>query len=202
MTNVVFDNIEANIVNQLMLTQKSIKVAVAWINSKDILGILCWKLKGGVDVVLVLQYDDINNGGRNSLDFSEYKKLGGKLYWVEEMNSTMHTKCCIIDNKILLHGSCNWTYRGFNKNVEAFNMTYDEPSLIEEYSVHFERIKVGTRRGASVFAEKVPRRRKCRGWRTRHGASLPGECVNPRVGFPGKRRSIGLTQFSWQTNHV
>lgn len=75
MTNVVFDNIEANIVNQLMLAQKSIKVAVAWINSKDILGILCWKLKGSVDVVLVLQYDDINNGGRNSLDFSEYKKL-------------------------------------------------------------------------------------------------------------------------------
>jgi len=66
MTNVVFENIEANIVNQLMLAQKSIKVAVAWINSKDILGILCWKLKGSVDVVLVLQYDDINNGGRNS----------------------------------------------------------------------------------------------------------------------------------------
>lgn len=62
MTNVVFENIEANIVNQLMLAQKSIKVAVAWINSKDILGILCWKLKGSVDVVLVLQYDDINNG--------------------------------------------------------------------------------------------------------------------------------------------
>lgn len=144
MTNVVFDNIEANIVNQLMLAQKSIKVAVAWINSKDILGILCWKLKGSVDVVLVLQYDDINNGGRNSLDFSEYKKLGGKLYWVEEMNSTMHTKYCIIDNKILLHGSCNWTYRGFNKNVEAFNMTYDEPSLIEAYSAHFERLKEGS----------------------------------------------------------
>lgn len=144
MTNVVFENIEANIVNQLMLAQKSIKVAVAWINSKDILGILCWKLKGSVDVVLVLQYDDINNGGRNSLDFSEYKKLGGKLYWVEEMNSTMHTKYCIIDNKILLHGSCNWTYRGFNKNVEAFNMTYDEPSLIEAYSTHFERLKEGS----------------------------------------------------------
>ena len=144
MTKVVFDNIESNIVNQLMLAQKSIKVAVAWINSKDILGILCWKLKGSVDVVLVLQYDDINNGGRNSLDFSEYKKLGGKLYWVEEMNSTMHTKYCIIDNKILLHGSCNWTYRGFNKNVEAFNMTYDEPSLIEAYSAHFERLKEGS----------------------------------------------------------
>ena len=75
MTKVVFDNIESNIVNQLMLAQKSIKVAVAWINSKEILGILCWKLKGGVDVVLILQYDDINNGGINSLDLVSIRNL-------------------------------------------------------------------------------------------------------------------------------
>ena len=30
----------------------------------------------------------------------------------------------------------------------------------------------------------------------------PYKVANPRVDFPRKRKGVGLTQFSWQTNHV
>ena len=62
MTEPISDNLETRIINELMLAQQSIKIAVAWFNSKNILNILCWKLGGGVNVEAVLHYDDINYG--------------------------------------------------------------------------------------------------------------------------------------------
>ena len=79
MTTPITDNFESHIINELMLAQQSIKIAVAWFNSKNILDILCWKLRGGIKVELILQYDNINTDNVSSLDFTEYKKLGGLL---------------------------------------------------------------------------------------------------------------------------
>lgn len=131
MTTPITDNFESHIINELMLAQKSIKIAVAWFNSKNILNILCWKLRGGIKVELILQYDNINIGNASSLDFTEYNQLGGILIWAKSENSTMHVKFCVIDDKVLLHGSCNWTYRAFNKNDEVLNVTKDESKIID-----------------------------------------------------------------------
>ena len=83
MTTPISDNFETRIINELMLAQQSIKIAVAWFNSKSILNILYWKLKGGVSIELILHYDEINSGSESSLDFSEYKQLGGVLIWAK-----------------------------------------------------------------------------------------------------------------------
>lgn len=133
MTTTISDSFETRIINELMLAQQSIKIAVAWFNSKNILNILCWKLGGGVKVELILHYDEINSGLESSLDFTEYKRLGGVLIWAKSEKSTMHVKFCIIDEKVLLHGSCNWTYRAFKKNDEILNVTTDEPEMINSY---------------------------------------------------------------------
>ncbi len=124
-----------------MLAQQSIKIAVAWFNSKNILNILCWKLGGGVRVELILHYDEINSGSESSLDFTEYKRLGGVLIWAKGKKSTMHVKFCIIDDKVLLHGSCNWTYRAFKKNDEVLNVTTDEPEMTNSYLSTFLNLK-------------------------------------------------------------
>ena len=124
-----------------MLAQQSIKIAVAWFNSKSILNILYRKLGGGVKVELILHYDEINTGSEFSLDFSEYKRLGGILIWAKGEKSTMHVKFCIIDDKVLMHGSCNWTYRAFNKNDEVLNVTTDEPEMIKSYLSSFTSLK-------------------------------------------------------------
>ena len=89
MTTTISDNFETRIINELMLAQQSIKIAVAWFNSKSILNILYWKLGGGVKIELILQYDEINSGSESSLDFSEYKRLGGILIWAKGEKSTI-----------------------------------------------------------------------------------------------------------------
>lgn len=141
MTEPISDNLETRIINELMLAQQSIKIAVAWFNSKNILNILCWKLGGGVNVEAVLHYDDINYGSESSLDFTEYKRLGGILIWAKGEMSTMHVKFCIIDDRVILHGSCNWTNRAFNKNDEVLNVTTDEPEMINSYHSTFAFLK-------------------------------------------------------------
>ena len=141
MTTPISDNLETRIINELMFAQQSIKIAVAWFNSKNILNILCWKLGGGVNVELILHYDDINSGSESSLDFTDYKRLGGTIIWAKGDRSTMHVKFCIIDDKVLLHGSCNWTYRAFKKNDEVLNVTKDEPEMINSYLSNFASLK-------------------------------------------------------------
>ena len=76
MTEIYFENIENVIINQIMLARKSIKIAVAWFNLKTILDILTLKLRGGISVEIILQYDEINNGGKYSLDFTDFKYHG------------------------------------------------------------------------------------------------------------------------------
>lgn len=141
MTTPISNNLETSIINKLMLAQQSIKIAVAWFNSKNILDILCWKLRGGIRVELILHYDDINSGGDSSLDFAEYERLGGTLIWAKGEKSTMHVKFCIIDDKFLLHGSCNWTNRAFKKNDEVLNVTTDESEMINSYINTFLSLK-------------------------------------------------------------
>lgn len=151
MTTTISDNFETRIINELMLAQQSIKIAVAWFNSKNILNILCWKLGGGVRVELILHYDEINSGSESSLDFTEYKRLGGVLIWAKGEKSTMHVKFCIIDDKVLLHGSCNWTYRAFKKNDEVLNVTTDEPEMIYSYLSSFVALKEKYTSSATTF---------------------------------------------------
>lgn len=141
MTTPISDNFETRIINELMLAQQSIKIAVAWFNSKNILDILCWKLRGGVNVEIILHYDDVNSGSESSLDFSEYKRLGGVLVWAKAEKSTMHVKFCLIDDRVLLHGSCNWTYRAFKKNDEVLNVTTEEAEMISSYHSTFLGLK-------------------------------------------------------------
>lgn len=151
MTITISDNFETRIINELMLAQQSIKIAVSWFNSKSILNILYWKLGGGVKVELILHYDEINSVSDSSLDFSEYKRLGGVLIWAKGEKSTMHVKYCIIDEKVLLHGSCNWTYRAFNKNDEVLNVTTGEPEMINSYLYSFATLKEKYTSSATTF---------------------------------------------------
>lgn len=162
MTTTISDNFETRIINELMLAQQSIRIAVAWFNSKNIMNIMCWKLGGGVKVELILHFDEINSGGEYSLDFTEFKRLGGTLIWATSEKSTMHVKFCIIDDKVLLHGSCNWTYRAFKKNDEILNVTTDEPEMINSYLSTFASLK------DKYGSVSIPVKSKCYTTKTRN----------------------------------
>ena len=74
-----FENIENIIINELMFARKSIKIAVAWFTDAEFIPYLVRKVKGGVSVEILLHHDDINHLGDNSIDFSDFTEVGGKL---------------------------------------------------------------------------------------------------------------------------
>lgn len=141
MTEIYFENIENVIINQIMLARKSIKIAVAWFNLKTILDILTLKLRGGISVEIILQYDEINNGGKYSLDFTDFKSHGGVLIWAHSSNATMHQKFCVIDEDTVISGSFNWTNRAENRNDEDIQVHKNDDQLILNYMSRFDELK-------------------------------------------------------------
>ena len=141
MTESYFENIENVIINEIMLARKSIKIAVAWFNLKTILDILTIKVRGGISVEIILQDDEINNGGKYSLNFRNYKNHGGLLIWARSENSTMHQKFCIIDDKTVITGSFNWTNRAEKRNDEDILVHKNDNKIAANSVGRFDELK-------------------------------------------------------------
>lgn len=128
----VSNKIQNAIQLELFKAKESIKIAVAWFTNELLLQPLILKLQNGVSVEIILNDDEINRGGESSLDFIEFLQAGGVLRW-NDSKQLMHDKFCIIDNKIVITGSYNWTNKAeYNSEVE--NFFYDEEETTEFYN--------------------------------------------------------------------
>ena len=102
----------------------SIKVAVAWFTNEMLFMPIMMKLQLGLDVEIVLNYDDINVSDENPIDFDSFINSGGKLHW-NRSGQLMHDKFCIVDNTIVITGSYNWTNKA-EYNDESISIFMDE----------------------------------------------------------------------------
>jgi phosphatidylserine/phosphatidylglycerophosphate/cardiolipin synthase-like enzyme len=131
---VYFKGLKTLVLEQIQQATSSIQLAVAWFTDQDILNVLVAKRQAGVRVVLVLSNDSKNFTESYSLNFSDFKQLGGKLIVAEK--GFMHHKFCIIDKATLLTGSANYTYNGFHKNSESIVLT-DNKEAIDDFLIQF-----------------------------------------------------------------
>ena len=134
----VSNKIQNAIQMELFKAKESIKIAVAWFTNELLLQPLILKLQSGVSVELILNNDEINRGGDTSLDFTVFIQAGGILRW-NDSRQLLHEKFCIIDNRIVISGSYNWTNKAeFNSEVEVF--FYDEEETTEFYNDIFRNL--------------------------------------------------------------
>lgn len=85
---------------------------MAWFTNEKIYEVLLKKKKEGLNIRLIL--DDNNKNKR--LDFSGFEH-----YYIlieSKYKNIMHNKFCIIDMKMVLHGTYNWT-NAANYNMET-----------------------------------------------------------------------------------
>lgn len=95
---------------------------------------MCDKLKQGKRVSLIVHNDYISN--RNTgLNFQAIIDQGGKFYFSNE-EAPMHNKFCIIDRKILINGSYNWTYYAEDKIL----LVRDENETINTFRHEFMKL--------------------------------------------------------------
>lgn len=108
---------------ELFGATKTIKIAVSWFTNDLLFQPLLLKLQSGIKIELILNDDDINHSDE-ALDFEQFVKLGGVLRW-NTSNQLMHDKFCIIDDRIVISGSYNWTNKA-EYNDELISIFKDE----------------------------------------------------------------------------
>lgn len=137
---------------ELFKAKESIKIAVAWFTNELLLQPLILKLQMGVSVEIVLNDDEINRGGDTSLDFTDFLQAGGILRW-NDSKQLMHEKFCIIDDRIVITGSYNWTNKA-ELNSEVENFFYDEEETTVFYNDLYHRLSERFEKEICVVTKK------------------------------------------------
>lgn len=133
-----FSNIRQQIIKTLDEATDEILVAVYWFTNQQLFTILCDKLRDGKKVSLIIHNDYINNRDAG-LNFQSFIDLGGQFYFSDAENP-MHNKFCVVDNKILINGSYNWTYYAEDRNSENILVIEDEQETVSAFRQEFLKL--------------------------------------------------------------
>lgn len=111
---------------------------MAWFTSQELFDSLLDCLKRDINVELIL-LDHAINFMHYAPDFNRFVNAGGKLRIAGSNVGFMHHKFCIVDNKIAITGSYNWTYYAESRNVENIVIT-DNADVVQQFSSEFGRL--------------------------------------------------------------
>ena len=141
------NNIKHELLGYLYAAKKSVYAAIAWFTDEDIFRILCNKSVSGCEIIIILRDDfgmnDSINFSPKGLQFSKLIFAGGRIFTAYDL----HNKYCIIDNKIYISGSYNWT------NAAAYrNNGFENIDVFIDDSKATEMVKIFNR----LMGESVP----------------------------------------------
>jgi hypothetical protein len=149
---VINDNkdIYAKIQIELLSAEFEILIATAWFTDEDLFNILERKLAEGVRIEIIVA-DNIDN---EKLDFNILAAKGAIVYKIPNKGyGTMNQKFCVIDKRIALHGSYNWTMNAKKNNQESIIST-NHKDTIDALIENFERIKANILKGNEATLDK------------------------------------------------
>ncbi len=132
-----FEEIQGRILEQINSAKYLIWVAVAWFTDRVIMKALYDKQKQGVNVQIVIFEDDINlKWGLLEPKRAEHFTI----YKIRYTDSTkMHNKFCVIDLRVAMHGSYNWTDKArFNNETIEITTSRD---IATTFADEFIRLK-------------------------------------------------------------
>lgn len=134
-----FKGIRKVLLSELESATEKIVVAVYWFTNHDLFKKINEKLEKGVQVEIIIHNDYINNRV-TGLNFQKFIDKGGEFYF-SAMSNPMHNKFCVIDNKVLINGSYNWTYYAEDRNSENILLIKEEKDVINSFVEEFEKLK-------------------------------------------------------------
>lgn len=152
-----FEKIHKQIEIRLQEANSTIRLAVAWFTDPNLFDLICKKAAEGIEVVLIIANHEINQ--ESQINFSQLKKNGGRIYWIGtgyRYEALMHNKFCIIDNRVLITGSYNWTKKA-KSNHESITVIEEDDNLIFDFNQEFDKIidKYFNKENIEINWEKV-----------------------------------------------
>ena len=128
----LFDNPQKEIIKNINRAEASINIAMYIFTDREIALPLIKARERGVKVRLYLDQDQIGY----QYSQSRFLVQRGIKTRISSNNYIMHNKFAIIDNRILLTGSYNWTFSANNRNDENL-MVIDDPEIIKIFQNQF-----------------------------------------------------------------
>lgn len=138
MNQAYFSNIRKEIIATIKSAKEEVLVAMAWFTSDELLDELINCISRRVKVSLVL-LDDAINWMPYAPDFNKFIDAGGKFFVASTSIGFMHHKFCVVDKKMVVTGSYNWTYYAENRNLENIVIS-DDARLCVEYRKEFDNL--------------------------------------------------------------
>ncbi|POY40619.1 hypothetical protein C3L50_03745 [Flavobacterium alvei] len=135
-SEVLFNNIKPKIREELKKSRTSVYLAVAWLTDDELFSDLIQLSNKGIGIKIILNDDEINR--KSGLNFSQLYQNGGLIYFVDSLINLMHNKFCIIDEKVTINGSFNWTRKASN-NLENITVIRDE-IISKQFLVQFNEL--------------------------------------------------------------
>lgn len=136
-TKVFFSGIKQQILKCINEAKVEMVIAVAWFTDTSIIEALLKKVKEDGVKVWILFYDDKVN--KKDL-FVDLYKAGAKIRYSKVL---MHNKFCVIDRRVVINGSYNWTQNAEMYNKENVQISYGAGDLschfLDEFKEIFER---------------------------------------------------------------
>jgi phosphatidylserine/phosphatidylglycerophosphate/cardiolipin synthase-like enzyme len=126
------DNPQKAIIKNINQAQASINIAMYILTDKEIALPLINAQKRGVKIRVYLDKEQVDY----KYSQSRFLVQKGIKVRISTNNYIMHHKFAIIDNRLLLTGSYNWTFSANNRNDENL-MVIDDPEIIEIFQNQF-----------------------------------------------------------------
>lgn len=141
-------DIKQRILTEINNANLSIYVAMAWFTDRDIANAIieAKNRTSNIDIIL-------SSNVQNETVKLMFKEAGITVHAFETGDSRgiMHHKFCLINNKISINGSYNYSYNASNNNVENIHVS-DDPSIYSQLYSEFERLKYNIDHNIAVSA--------------------------------------------------
>lgn len=130
-----FEDIQAQIIEQIKVAKYLIWVCVAWITDMTILRELLKRQREGLSIRIITMNDKINKETIEKCSrYLNIKSVPPR----EPFGNLMHNKFCVIDLKTIIHGSYNWTNKAQYNNESITIDTSRE--LAEQFMANFLKL--------------------------------------------------------------
>lgn len=131
----LYDNPQKEIIKNINQAGAFINIAMYIFTDREIALPLIKARERGVKVRLYLDKDQVDY----KYSQSRFLVQEGIKTRISSNNYIMHHKFTIIDNRLLLTGSYNWSFSANNRNDENL-MVIDDPEIIARYQNQFEKL--------------------------------------------------------------
>lgn len=132
-----FEDIQSQIIQELEKAKFLVWVAVAWFTNKELYDILHKKRVEGLSIQALIIDDEINANSKLNFGKDFYViKVPKKGYF----ENIMHNKFCVIDLKTVIHGTYNWTTKA-NYNNETIDVENGWENA-EKFAEQFIKLKL------------------------------------------------------------